>query len=225
MITAPEGVEEGLKKNRGVRLGAWFKGDLKLPPVRRLNIYANMYFWRIHDAILEDFPEIYKIIGKAHFNNLMVDYLLKHPSASPLLQYAGKHLPAFLKKHRLTKKWPSLPDVAKLEWEKAMIFESANAPTINKEDLKKIPPNAWPKMKLKFVPALSIVRLKEETVRVWRQDFKIYHQPIDRKEKRCIELAQSGKNFAEICAALGDAKKAASLLCDWVESGLIHQIK
>ncbi len=216
-ITAPEGVPD-------IDLNPWFKGDEKVPAIKRLNIYANMYFWRIHDAILEDFPELAEKIGKANFNDLMVDYLLEHPSSSPLLQYAGKQLPEFLKKHSLTKKWPSLPEIAELEWTKAMIFESENIPYIRKEDLKKIPVEDWPQIKFKFIPALAILSFKKEIVRVWRHDFKVYHQPIDAKEKRCVELLQSGKTFAEMCEVLGDAGEAASLLADWVESGLIWKI-
>lgn len=243
LISAPEGVEDGLKHHPNLKIEDWFRGDEKLTPIRRLNIYANMYFWRIHDAIREDFPALFKVIGKENFNNLMVDYLLKHPSRSPLLQYVSKALPAFLEGYPLTKERPFLPDLARLEWERSIIFEAPNVSYLTLQDLKKIPPEKWAAMKIKFITALTLLRLdwevdqtwvqaeknqkitnpkrKETFLRIWRHDFKVYHQPLSLEEKTSIELLQEGKTFAEMCEGLGQAEKAAQFLTDWVESGLI----
>lgn len=246
LIVAPEGVEEGLKTNPSIHLESWFKGDSKLPAVRRLNIYANMYFWRIHDAIKEDFPVLFKVIGEKNWNNLMVDYILKHPSSSPLLQYVGGDLVSFLSTYFLTEQWPFLPDLAKLEWERAMIFEAKDSPTIHLERLKKIPAAQWPPLKIQWIPALKIVELgsevdqtwkeaernetltkpkkKKTVVRVWRQDFIIYHQQISKEERQAIQSFEEGNNFAFVCEELQSAKKAATFLQDWVTSGLVAKV-
>ena len=243
LITSPNGVEKGLKQHSDIRIEDWFMGDEKLPPVRRLNIYANMYFWRIHDAIQEDYPAVFAVIGKENWNNLMTDYLLRYPSDTPFLQYAGKHLPAFLRESHLLARWPYLYDLAVLEWERTMLFEAADSPYIMMQDLQKLPPEDWPTLRLKFVAAFKTVELnwridsvwrqveaKETLVapshercalKIWRKDFVVYHQEMSPEENEAIQMVRYERPFKEICERVGDAKRAAHFLAGWVEQGLI----
>lgn len=213
-ITAPEGVKEGPPLND------WFKGDKKLSAVHRLNIYADMYFWRIHDAIKEDYPEVFNLIGEKHWNNLMTDYLLQYPSDTPFLQYAGRHLPAFLREYPLIKKWPELYDLARLEWEKAMLFEAPDSPFILLEDLKKIPAEQWPFLRLEWVPAFKLFK----NLCIWRQNYAVFHREISQKEQKAITLSLSGKSFEVICEAVGNAEEAAQFLADWVAAECIKRV-
>src|SRR5689334_16140542 len=95
LITAPEGVEKALQESPKTVLP--IKGDNRLASVERLDIYANMYFYRIRDALKEDFPAVLKILGEMGFHNLITEYLLKYPSTHYSLRYVGRHLPRFLK--------------------------------------------------------------------------------------------------------------------------------
>ncbi len=225
LITAPEGVEEGLRQFPEIQIEDWFKGDEKLSPTRRLNIYANMYFWRIHDAIKEDYPEVFEKIGEKNWNNLMTDYLLRHPSDTPYLQYVGKYLPIFLKESPLSQKWPELYDLALLEWEKAMLFEAKEASTISIEDLQKIDIAKWPHLRFEFVPAFKLIETsKKDCIRIWRKDHAVFHKIISKEESVALNEALAKKPFSDICEKIGDAEKAARFLADWVEGGLIQKM-
>ena len=57
LITAASGVAEGLESERGMPAGgldAIVLGDERLSAEARVDIYANMYFYRIRDALKED---------------------------------------------------------------------------------------------------------------------------------------------------------------------------
>jgi hypothetical protein len=74
LITAPNGVEEGLSGERHLPpggIGAMIGGDSRFSAAERIEIYANMYFYRLLDAIKEDFPASLKILGDSEFHNLV----------------------------------------------------------------------------------------------------------------------------------------------------------
>src|SRR4051794_17690248 len=78
-----------------------------LPPLskkRRIDIYAFAYFERLMDALSDDFEATYKRVGDRAFRKLLSEYLKKHPSRSTSVSYVGAQLPAFLKKHALSRK-------------------------------------------------------------------------------------------------------------------------
>src|ERR1041385_2998778 len=93
LITAPEGVRPALETSDGLRsdLARTVRGDERLDAAGRLDVYANMYFFRLLDALKEDFPAVLRVIGETPFHNLVTDYLLVHFPTHPSLRYAGKH--------------------------------------------------------------------------------------------------------------------------------------
>ena len=59
LITAPSGVAEGLAQEKSLAHGGLARviaGDDRLSAEERVDIYANMYFYRILDVLKEDFP-------------------------------------------------------------------------------------------------------------------------------------------------------------------------
>ena len=115
LLVAPEGPAAGLLElsKAGTlspgQLEDWIAGDEGASALSRVNIYANAYFFRIRDALREDFPKTLGIIGEDRFHNLVTDYLLVRPSSHWSLRYAGRHLPAFLGTHDLAGSYPFLP--------------------------------------------------------------------------------------------------------------------
>ena len=87
LITAPEGVHAGVEAlsregvmNRG-ELDDLFQGGRTgegagLPAADRLDIYANMYFYRLLDALKEDYPRVQQALGEQRFHNRITDYLV-----------------------------------------------------------------------------------------------------------------------------------------------------
>ena len=86
LITAPSGVAEGLAAERDLRadgLDAIVLGDERLSAEARVDIYANMYFYRMRDALKEDFPATLAVLGDDNFHNLVTGYLLEYPPTEP----------------------------------------------------------------------------------------------------------------------------------------------
>lgn len=155
LITAPEGVEKALQHDPTIVVP--IRGDHRLSAVERLDIYANMYFYRIRDSLKEDFPAILALLGDAGFHNLITDYLLMHPSQHWTLRNVGIDMAAFLGTHPVSTEHPFIADLARFEWELIDLFDAATAPVLTQEGLAAIPPDAWAALCFRFVPSLRQV--------------------------------------------------------------------
>lgn len=174
LITAPEGVRAAVDDVAGhgvdeASLNAVFAGDERLPSLERLDIYANMYFYRLLDCLAEDFPKTLAAVGPAHFHNLVTDYLLRHPSRHPSLRYLGRSLPEFLATHPLLGSFPYLADLARLEWARADLFDAPDAATLSRDALTRLPQDRAGDARFALVPAFALLRFDHEVVRFWRR--------------------------------------------------------
>ncbi len=174
LITAPEGVRAAIDgaAGRGVdegSLDALFAGDERLPALERLDIYANMYFYRLLDCLAEDFPKTLAAVGPAHFHNLVTDYLLRHPSRHPSLRYLGQRLPEFIAAHPLLGDFPYLADLARLEWMRADVFDAPDAAPLSRDALTRLPQERAGDARFSLVPAFALLRFDHEVVGFWRR--------------------------------------------------------
>jgi hypothetical protein len=174
LITAPEGVRPALDDltRRGLLEGpgldGLFVGDDRLSSVERLDIYANMYFFRLLDCVREDFPKVAAAIGGDRFHNLVTDYVLRHPSRHPSLRYLGQRFPAFIAAHPIAGERPWLADLARLEWARADLFDAPDAGALGREDLARLPEDRAGEARLRLVPAFALLRFDFGVVPLWR---------------------------------------------------------
>jgi putative DNA-binding protein len=253
LITAPEGAAAGLAQldptDRGVA-ASLANGDARLSALERLDIYANMYFYRIRDCLKEDFVAVCAVVGDDNFHNLITDYLLVHPPTHFSLRYAGQHLPTFLLGHSLSTRWPYLPDLAKLEWAILEAFDAADAPPLQPAALAEVPQDRWPELRLQLTPSLQLFDLafavhnvwraaqdgksiseprhQETSVRVWRQDLRVFHHAMDAVERDALRAVAADACFADVCERIvardreaADAERALALLGEWLGDGLL----
>jgi hypothetical protein len=199
LITAPEGVHKALA-DRGDK-GLPIKPSATMTPAERLDIYANMYFYRILDSLKEDFPQVLESIGEGLFHNLITDYLLKHPSSHYSLRYVGQHLPDFLQQHSLAKDYPHLVDLARLEYALLESFDASDEKVMKMHELQQVAPEQWGDLYLQLAPPVILLKgqWSEGPVIVWRQDFQVYYRHLDDVEHRLLSEAQDGRAFAELC--------------------------
>jgi len=254
LIAAPEGAASGV-----AALPAGDRDDalamIRVRPgmtqVERLDVYANMYFFRILDVLKEDYPVLLALLGDDAFHNFVTDYLLAHPSRHWSLRWAGERLPEFLRSHAAGRDAPHLADVAALEWALHDAFDAADATPLRAEDLAALAPEAWPELVLRPDPSLRLLDLatpasriwqdvkagREVTppergrhpVRVWRREMRVFHKDIDPFEHQALRMVAEGQPFAEICGQLagrgGDPSQAANavvgLLRTWLADELI----
>ena len=135
LISAPEGVAEALASEpeaRAPSLSDWIVDDAQLGAARRLEVYANAYFARIHECLARDFAALAAAIGEAGFHDLVTAYLIAHPSRHPSLRFIGAALPDYLadapQAAPFRRRWPWAADLARLEWALGCAFDAADAP-------------------------------------------------------------------------------------------------
>jgi hypothetical protein len=253
LITAPSGVAQGLAAERDLGAGgldAIVLGDDRLSAEARVDIYANMYFYRIRDALKEDLPATLAVLGDDNFHNLITGYLLEYPPTEPSISDCGRYLADYLRDHPLREGAPYIADLAKLERAVVEVFVSTDETALDPEALREIPPEDWPAMKLRVHPAAQILALEwrvsellravEEghqwkpaergaiKVLVWRRNARVFYRDLERAEADALEAASRGVTFAEICdvvaAEASDDDPVAAMnrmLARWLSDGLL----
>ena len=253
LITAPSGVAEGLASERELGAGgldAIVLGDERLSAEARVDIYANMYFYRIRDALREDFPATLAVLGADNFHNLITGYLLEYPPTEPSLHHCGRHLADYLRDHPLREGAPFVADLARLERASVEVFSGPDAAALEPDALRAIAPADWPALMLGLHPSAQILALdwrvsellravEEERewtpaargavkVLVWRSDARVLYRDLDRTEADALGAVSRGASFAEICevvAADADIREAVAamnqMLARWLADRLL----
>jgi hypothetical protein len=106
---------------------SFIAANSRLAPFERLEIYNRQYWYRVLDALAEDFPALRAVVGGRAFHQLSIDYLTVHPSTSFSLRNLGWKLVEWLaahaqhtgRRHRLAL------DVARIEWAFIEAFDNA----------------------------------------------------------------------------------------------------
>jgi len=175
LIAAPTGVEAGAEelakagRIESPDLSFLVRGDEALGPADRLNIYADMYFYRMRDSLAEDFAKVAAILGGARFHNLVTDYLLVHPSTFWSMRDLGRALPAYLEGHALREEFPYLPDLARLEWTRIDVFDAEDATPLARDEITGLPREKIADLRLRLVPACRLLALEWNVAPVWRR--------------------------------------------------------
>ncbi len=229
LIAAPEGVAAHLAaegEDLSVALDELLAGDDRLTATRRLEIYAEAYFYRILDCLKEDFPATLATVGADSFHNLITGYLIAHPPTQPSLAHAGDYLPEFLRDHPMCEEWPFIADLAQLESALLKVFHAANAQELTVEAMHAVPVEKWPALKMRTHPAVAVIDcewrvdellrdfeksagangfappapVRERTsVLVWRRSLRVHYRRLEEMERAALGLARKGAPFATIC--------------------------
>lgn len=256
LITDPTGAADGLKALRehdpaAPEPAAIFGETEKLPALERIDIYANMYFFRLMEVLENEFPKVGALIGHSRVHDLATDFLLAHPSRNPDIGRIADPLPDFLRVHPHPE-FPGLHELARLERTRSIIITAADPPPLlTLTDLRALPPDSLGALPLRLIPALELLAFdhpvhelwlaveaqkdleealtafapRATRLRVWRGGFKVYHREIDEAEFAALSLAREGCSFADICEQLSGrddpAAAAAQLLMNWINDGLL----
>jgi hypothetical protein len=228
---------------------ALLAGTPDLSASERVAIYADMYLWRLVDALREDYPKLAALLGDERFFALAEAYVREHPSDRPDLGRLGRNLPAFLRHVPATER-PDLADLAALEWARAEVFLEAPATTAGREALAALPPEAFPGARLVPVPALRLLAVDHDAAAVWRRieqgeaagepiaaatplavwrsGFEVFHARIEPDEARALATALAGDPLSQVCAAFerreDPGAAAFAALASWLDEGWIAAI-
>jgi hypothetical protein len=227
LITAPSGVAEGLGAERALPaggLGALVDGDERLSAEARLDVYADMYFYRLLEVLKEDYPATSALLGEANFHNLITAYLIEHRPCEPSVRGAGKCLPDFLRRHPLHAELPFVADLAMLERAIAEVFCAPNASLLEASEMNALEPKLWGAVKMRKIPASAVLRARwrvAEVLRaveekrdwkppkrernwilVWRRNSRVSYREIGSNEAAALAMLARTTKFAKVCEVL-----------------------
>jgi len=99
----------------------------RLSAFERLEIYNRQYWYRVLNALAEDFPALRMVVGARAFEALSTAYLIEHPSRSFSLRNLGSKLVEWLAAHPqfAGRRQRLAVDVVKIEWAFVEAFDNA----------------------------------------------------------------------------------------------------
>ena len=129
----------------------------RLSAFERLEIYNRQYWFRVLNALAEDFPALQAVVGARKFEALSIAYLAAHPSRSFSLRNLGSKLVEWLasnprwsgRRHRLA------VDVAAVEWAFVEAFDSADRTPLTLDEIATLDAGS----KLSLQPYLRLLAL------------------------------------------------------------------
>jgi len=225
-------------------------GDERLGAVERVDVYANMYFFRLLECLAEDFPALHAVIGHEDFHALAADYLEVHPSQHPSVRMLGRALGDFLERHPHAVRRFWLPDLARFEWDLLEAFDARDVAPVDAERLAALAPERWPELRFTLTPSLRVLEASAPVdevwtaatagqeipsveraathVRIWREGLQVFHRRLEPVELAALRAAARGERFAEVCEAaatvVGEDAAAAEVvrvLQRWLGDGMI----
>jgi hypothetical protein len=231
LITAPSGVAEGLGAEHALPaggLGALVDGDERLSAEARVDVYADMYFYRLLEVLKEDYPATLAVLGEANFHNLITAYLIEHRPSEPSVRGAGKFLANFLRGHPLRAEAPFVADLAMLERAITDVFCAADAYLLEAAEMNALQPELWGAVKMRRIPASAVLRAQwrvAEVVRAveekrgWKSPGRERNRILVSRRNSRVFFREIGSNEAAALAILGRTTKFAKV-CEVLARGL-----
>ena len=255
LITAPDGVAAaiGADGQRGdgalaAALTRTVRGDGPLDATQRLDIYANMYFFRILEVVRDDYPALAALLGSTGFHNLITDYLLACPPVHFSIRHVGDRLAAFVATHSVRAARPYLEDLARFEGALNDAFDASDAAVRTAADLAAVPATAWGGLQLLWHPSVRLLNcawpvheIRTAVDRgempgppqpavtrlcVWRQGLEVRHRAVESLEFEAMIRVRDGAPFGDVCAAADahgedTARQLAAAIAGWVRDECI----
>jgi hypothetical protein len=132
----------------------------KLEAPERLGIYRYAYRARLVECLIDDYPALQAALGAEAFEALCHEYIERHPSSSPSLNFFGRHMARFC----LEESKGPFPlrafaaDLATLEWALVEVLHARTADALAPETLGAIPVERWSAARLPPSNALRVLR-------------------------------------------------------------------
>ena len=221
-----------------------------VPLRRRLEVYADTIRLKAVHALGVPFPKVAALLGKARFEDLVVEHRASCPRATRRILDLVQGLPDFLAKDPVRWGRPDLGDLALLELVRHRLSAEAGAETVGPETLAALDEGGWATATLRFVPALRLVRVGFDvaavwecldrkadlpppratpiTLLVWRKGLGVFHSVLEQPEAGALERAVAGAALSEVCDAFAGREAAAdeayAALHGWFTDGLVASV-
>lgn len=252
LVLHPGTVEEALQSREATREIPAAKLPVlpskTLTAHQRVDVYREMYWLRLREALLIDYPEVQRFLGPETFDHLCDTYVQKYPSRSYSLNRLGDHLPRFLADGgfpSLKRKLPFATDLARIELMMTEVFDEEEAPVLDEEQVAGVPMGAWESMKLRAIPALRLgvfkypvspwitavrdekpagqfLKRQDSWTIVCRRNHSVYRLEVSRTAFRLFTELVSGKTLGDAVASVRGVTPAN--LQEWFKDWVAHRV-
>ena len=201
----------------------------QLSAIKRLGIYSNAYYLRLLSLLELDYPRFKAYLAvtadESLFHALGRAYVKAHPARHFAARLVGRDFSVFLAKH--VPGHPQWSEFVDFEWALESALCAPDAPCLRLEDLARLQPEDWPRLKLRLHPSVTTKTLCYNVPYLWQavrngKELPSLEGPhsaklwlVWRKEQQSmfqactstaqtfmLEAIQAGKNFEAICRGL-----------------------
>jgi hypothetical protein len=193
--------------------------------VARMNVYANAYFWRLHEVVVVELELTAWLAGAPRFHDFVTDYVLQHPSRNEDVGRFAAGIPEALREHALERAVPGLADVAAVEWAIVCAIDGPDDHVLQADALAAIPTAHWPALQLHAVRTASLLECRldfaalhramesaeappaspassDHAILVWRRpDLDVHYRSVAPPEARALRALLDARTFSELCDA------------------------
>ncbi len=135
---------------------------------RRFNIYRNNVIVSLIEALAEAFPVVRAIVGDAFFDAMAGVYVRAHPPSSPRMMFYGADLADFLNSFEPAAQLAYLPDVARLEHARRVVYHAADDPVADLSILGACDATTITRARFELRAACCIIRSSFPVYSIWR---------------------------------------------------------
>ncbi|HXV40730.1 MAG TPA: DNA-binding domain-containing protein [Steroidobacteraceae bacterium] len=246
VIMHPGGAADGLRSRAAKRLipaAARYPQSIVLPSkslssVERLDLYAYMYYARLLEVMVAEYPVTRQVLGREAFTRIAREFLARHPSRSRTLNVLSAEFPGFLARHlRHRHRAGFAADVARIERAMEDVFDAPLAKPLSAGEFAAIRAPEWGRVRLVVNPALRLLALRfpvndymnaTRTGRhpriprarrtfavVYRRAFQVFRRDQEPAQWRLLAALAAGRTLAQaVRAAVRKRRMSPDRLAD-----------
>jgi hypothetical protein len=204
---------------------------------QRLEVYADMYLFRLLAALDEQVPKLAAFLGPEAFAELARAYLAAHPSRNPSLRHLAARLPDFLAGREA--------DLGRLELARNDAFDAADDRGLDAAALASIPAEEWADLRFALRASVRCLTVSAGTAPLWKAmsdglpaprpdhrpvgcvvwrdaDFQVWHRATSVEEVAALRAVAIGEPFGRVCELLSaEAREVQACVARWFGDRLI----
>lgn len=135
--------------------------------VERLAIYQDGYFYRLYNALTDNFSLLASVMYADEFSELITSYIRHYPSHGHGLQFFGQQLPEFISSHHLIHKFPYLSEIAALDLALLTASLAPNQTPLQLESLSILTESQLEQLKLQFSDHVTCLEFNYNVIELW----------------------------------------------------------
>ncbi len=198
-----------------------------LPPELSIGIYANAYRERLHEALRDNFPALYQLLGDRDFAEMAYAFTAKYPPQTASIRWFGTELSNYLNTTEPFRNLLIISELAQFEWALRHSVDAGDGERIDAVYLQSLSAEQWELLHCNLHPSLTILHFDWNAPQVWRaletdaepppptqldsywfvyrgNDLMSEWRSADVYEAAAIQLWARGESFGAICELLAE---------------------